>query len=170
MGKPQRVEVPSESEGRRLVVTTQDPKAFHSDSGWLPGIHTGARDGWAWTGSALHRRPWFLWLPSDPSFSGSSNTCQPPCLLPSAPFHLPALSRGAGPHTPHTLLLPHRPAGSGAGVRLSSGSWFTPWNLPQPGARPWCPCHFVLLLLIHLPCPPSPPRCHGRLRLGDYRH
>ena len=30
-----------------------------------------------------------------------------PCLLPSAPFHLPALSRGAGSHIQNTLLLPH---------------------------------------------------------------
>lgn len=75
-----------------------------------------------------------------------------PCLVPSAPSHMPYLSHG-------TFSVPRKYVChlTDQGWAEAWGSSSTPWNPSQPGACPRCPCHFVLLLLIHLRCPPPYP-------------
>lgn len=81
------------------MVASQDPKAFPSDSGWLPGVHAGARGGWAWTGQPCIGAPDFcgflltllpLALPTPASHPACSSLLLSICLLfPVAPALIP---------------------------------------------------------------------------------
>lgn len=143
VGEPRRVEVLSKSEEG----TPPNLLCCGPFSGWLPRL-------------ALDLGRVELGGPC-PGFSGFLLTLLSPvpptppcgsCPLPSLCLIFPTLPS----------LVPSRhffrpPSGRRwCGWAEAWGSGSAPRTLPQPGACPWCLCHFVLLHLIHLPCAPLP--------------